>query len=126
MRSPRPPRRENVLEVPKFNFDITRSYRELLGLRLAIANPAVAKDLQIVAAMQNTRFQMDEKGVKLRSESHVSFGCAAEAPPPRKRVVMIFSKPFLVMLQRSDAKVPYFVLWVGNAELLQRRDGTGK
>ena len=87
----------NVLKVPKFNFDITRSYQELLGAKLAVANPAVAKDLQVIAAAQNTRFQMDEKGVKLRSESHVSFGCAAESPPPRKRV-MVFDKPFLIML----------------------------
>ena len=39
----------DVLKVPKFNFDITRRYKELLGARLAIKNPAVAKDLQIVA-----------------------------------------------------------------------------
>ena len=59
--------------------------------------------------------------MRLRSESHISFGCAAEAPPPRNRV-MIFNKPFLIMLQRSDAKMPYFALWIGNAELLQRVD----
>jgi hypothetical protein len=108
--------------VPKFNFDITRGFRELLGAKLAAANPAVAKDLQVVAAAQNTRFQMEEKGVELRSESHVSFSCAAEAPPPRKRV-MLFDKPFLIMLQRSDAKTPYFALWVGNADLLRHADG---
>ncbi|MGO9112611.1 MAG: hypothetical protein ACLP9L_25550 [Thermoguttaceae bacterium] len=109
--------------MPKFNFDITRKYGELLGARLAITNPAVAKDLLILDAVQNTRFQMDEKGVKLRSESHISFGCGVEAPPTRNRV-MIFDKPFLIMLRRSDAKMPYFTLWIGNAELLQRVDGT--
>jgi hypothetical protein len=119
---PSPAYQGDVLKVPKFNFDITRSYQELLGAKLAVANPAVAKDLQVVAAAQNTRFQMDEKGVKLRSESHVSFGCAGEAPPPRKRV-MVFDKPFLIMLQRSDAKMPYFALWVGNADLLRHADG---
>ena len=36
---------------------------------------------------------------------------------------MIFDKPFLIMLQRSDAKMPYFALWVDNAELLVRVDG---
>ena len=119
---PSPACQGDVLKVPKFNFDITRSYQELLGARLVVANPAVAKDLQVIAAAQNIRFQMDEKGVKLRSESHFSFGCAAEAPPPRKRV-MVFDKPFLIMLQRSDAKTPYFALWVGNADLLRDADG---
>ena len=120
--NPSPACEGEVAKVPKFNFDITRSYQELLGAKLAVANPVVAKDLQVVAAAQNTRFQMDEKGVKLRSESHVGFGCAAEAPPARKRV-MVFDKPFLIMLQRLDAKTPYFALWVGNADLLRHADG---
>ena len=111
----------DVLKIPRFNFDITRSYGELLGATLAVRNPAVAKDLQIVAAVQDTRFQMDEKGVRLRSESHISLGCAAEPQPPRNHV-MIFNKPFLIMLQRSDAKMPYLALWIGNAELLQHVD----
>ena len=59
-----------------------RSYQELLGAKLAVASPAVPKDLQIIAAAQNTRFQMDEKGVKLRSESHVSFGCGGKPGHP--------------------------------------------
>jgi hypothetical protein len=100
----------------------TRKYHELLGARLAVTSPALVKDLQVVAAAQNTRFQMDEQGVKLRSESHVSFSCGEEAPPVRKRV-MVFDKPFLIMLQRSEAKMPYFALWVGNAELLRHADG---
>jgi len=31
---------------------------------------------------------------------------------------MIFDKPFLVLVQRSDAKMPYFALWVDNPEIL--------
>ena len=110
----------DVLKVPKFNFDITRRYRELLGARLTASNPSVAKDLQIVSAVQNIRFQMDEKGVKLKSESHISFGGCAAEHKPRHKHVMIFDKPFLVMLERTDATLPYFALWVGDAELLRR------
>jgi hypothetical protein len=106
-----------VLKVPKLNFDITRRYEELLGARLSVKNPAVAKDLVIVSAAQNVRFQMDERGVKLKSESHISLGCSAEHKPPRNRT-MVFDKPFLLMLQRENAKTPYFALWVDNAELL--------
>jgi len=104
------------LRVPKLNFDVTREYVELRGLRLVTENPDVAKDLQILSAIQNTRFLLDEKGVRLRSESHISGGCAAVEPPPKH--VMVFDKPFLIMLQIADAKTPYFALWVDNAELL--------
>ena len=107
----------DVLKVPKFNFDVTRRYSELERLRLLSKNPAVADDLEILSAMQNTRFQLDEKGVRLRSESHLTFGCTAEYQPPPTHV-MVFDKPFLIMLKRADAKLPYFALWVDNAEVL--------
>ena len=78
----------DVLKVPKLNFDITRRYSELESLRLLSKNPAVAKDLMILSAVQNTRFQLDEKGVRLRSESHLTFGCAAEFEPPPTHVMV--------------------------------------
>jgi len=107
----------DVLIVPKFNFDLTRSYSELIGRSLVVKNPAVAKDLVLLAAVQNIRFQMDEKGVRLRSEAHMQFGCAApEHPQPEH--VMIFDKPFLVVLKREGANAPYFALWMDNSELL--------
>jgi hypothetical protein len=107
----------DVLKVPKLNFDLTQSFRELLGLPLIVKNPKIAKDLVITAAIQNIRFQMDEKGVRLRSEAGISFAHGAAAPMPRQHI-MIFDAPFLIMLQRTAAKTPYFALWVDNAELL--------
>jgi hypothetical protein len=77
----------------------------------------MAEDLRILSAMQNTRFQLDEKGVRLRSESHLTFGCAAQYKPPPSHV-MVFDKPFLIMLTRAGAKAPHFALWVDNPEVL--------
>jgi hypothetical protein len=56
----------------------------------------------------------------LRSESHISLGCSKSAPPPLPQHVMVFDRPFLIMLQRSDADVPYFALWVENPEILAK------
>jgi len=110
----------DVLVVPKLNFDLTRDYRELTGRLLVVQNPRVARDLLILSAMQNIRFQMDEKGASLRSESHVSFGCGAEYRPEPKHI-MVFDGPFLILMQRMTAKVPYFALWVGNSDLLVKQ-----
>jgi hypothetical protein len=115
---PTKPQVGDVLKVPKFNFDITRKYRELEGKLLLTANPNVADDLLVLSALQNIRFQFDEKGVRLRSESHIAIGCGMPPSPPPARHVMVFDKPFLVMLQRAEADVPYFALWVENPELL--------
>lgn len=105
----------DVLKVPKLNFDITRHYRELTGLQLAVANQAVPPGSQIRIASQNIRFQLDEEGAKLKSEAHISIGCSAS---PRPEHIMVFDRPFLLMLQRADAPTPYFALWVANAEVL--------
>lgn len=107
----------DVLAVPRFNFDLTRIYTELTNRLLVVKNPKVAKDLLLLSAIQNIRFQVDEKGVRLRSESHTSFGCAARVEPQTQHY-LILDKPFLVMMKRVDADAPYFALWVDNAELL--------
>jgi len=114
---PSPAGRGDVLRMPRLNFDLTRRYSELEGRRLVSSNPGVADDLILLSAVQNTRFQLDEKGVRLRSESHTSFGCGA-SPPPRVNRVMVFDGPFLILLQRAGASLPYFALWVDNPEIL--------
>jgi hypothetical protein len=108
---------EDALVVPKLNFDITRQYRELEGLHLLPTAPGMAEDLTLLRAVQNIRFQMDEKGVRLKSETHMSFGCSA-AYNPRPKHEMIFDKPFLIMMMRKGSTQPYFALWVANPELL--------
>ena len=104
------------LAIPKFNFDITREYSEIEGAALVVQNPNVARNLQVLSAVQDIRFQMDERGVRLKSESHISIALAAQ---PRAAHVMIFDKPFLLMLKRSNAKSPYIAVWVANAELFR-------
>jgi hypothetical protein len=32
--------------------------------------------------------------------------------------VMVFDKPFLILMQKRDSKVPYFAFWVDNIEAL--------
>jgi hypothetical protein len=106
----------DVLVIPKLNFDLTREYAELLGRRLRPVAEGVAENLQLSTATQNIRYQMDEAGVRLRSESTMRFGCSASGMRPEH--LMVFDKPFLIMLQREAAAMPYFALWVENGELL--------
>ena len=56
------------------------------------------------------RKKTDETGAELESKA-----IFVSALPPRK---FIFDKPFLLMLIRQDASMPYFVLWVNNADVL--------
>jgi hypothetical protein len=105
------------LDIPKINFDITRDYTEIKTAVTGVRKLGMTLPWIIIKALQNTRFQMDERGVRLRSDATMVGGCGAE-PPPRQRHWLVFYKPFLLMLKRRDASAPYFVLWVDNAELL--------
>ena len=103
--------------MPRQNFNITREYSEIEGLRLIPKDKTVAQDLFLLRAVQSTKFVMNEKGVELKSESSMSFGCAKHMEPePKHR--MIFDKPFLILMERNRSKVPYFALWVDNPEIL--------
>ena len=109
----------DVLIVPRFSFDLLREYTELETRWLVPGSSNVAPDLCLLSALQTIKFEMDEKGVELRSEAHMAFGCGQEATPPRKHL-LIFDQPFLVLLERTGARMPYFALWVDNPELLVR------
>lgn len=115
-----PTTRDDLLLVPRMKFDLTRSFPEIEGRQLIATNASLATDLVLLSAVQNTRFEMNEKGVELRSEAHAAFGCSKRNIPTPKHQ-MIFNKPFLIILERANAKMPYFALWVDNAELLLRR-----
>jgi hypothetical protein len=109
----------DVLIVPKMAFDLTRRYDELIGRLFRPVRPDIAKDLLLLDAVQSIRFEMDERGVKLRSASQMSLGCSAEPSPPNGRW-MVFDGPFVLMLQREDAPLPYFAAWIATSEFLQR------
>jgi len=104
---------EDELAVPDFGFDITRTYDEIENARLAVRSPK-AEGAMITSAKQNIRFQMDEKGVVLKSEAEMVMTMGMHKD-------LIFNRPFLVMLKRTDAKIPYFAMWVDNPELLVPR-----
>jgi hypothetical protein len=108
-----PPETDDDLAIPKFNFNLHRDFSELEGL---ILNPSPAAKIKsklvLVKAEQLVRFQLNEKGAVLKSEALVAE--AGGAPPH----IMIFNKPFLILMKRADSPQPYFAMWVGNASLL--------
>jgi hypothetical protein len=114
-------RHGEVLKVPRFNFDVLRRYDELEGRRLISDNGNVPEDSLVVGALQSIRFEMNEKGVRLRSEAHLAFGCSAGVVVPQGRR-MVFDKPFAIIMERRGASAPYFAMWVANGEMLLTKD----
>lgn len=103
------------LLIPKFDFNISTDYRSLLGNHFAVGQ----HDWTIGKAWQQVAFYLDEYGAAVESEAmvitYLGIEIGPEIPQPKK---MIFDRPFYVLLKRTDASQPYFVLWVANTELM--------
>lgn len=107
---------EDIVVIPKFNFNIETNYSNLEGNRFS----SNKEDFQIETAWQRTAFILDESGAEIESEAEIEVEVEAveeeyEKPKPKK---MVFDKPFLILLKRKDAKNPYFGLWTTNTELM--------
>ena len=99
----------DALEVPEMFWEIDHRFDELIGKIVSNANPA----MPIVEAKQAIKFKLDRYGAMLESEATF----AASAIPR----CFIFNRPFLVYMKKRDCEQPFFVMWVDNAELLNKK-----
>lgn len=68
-------------------------------------------------AEQRTRFELHEKGARVRVEDSLeAFGDAPAKPSPRR---FIYDRPFFVFLWRDGAEWPYFGAWIGDTSALK-------
>ncbi len=101
----------DLLVVPNMALAVKTRFKELEGLK------ETKSGLILTQAMQLVDFQMDEKGVKLKSEAAVSFGCSAQPHIEPRRIIL--KPPFVILMKRRDAPEPYFAAWVANPDLLR-------
>ena len=102
----------DVLIVPEMFWEIAHDFDELLGKIVANANPA----MPIIEAKQGIKFKLDSCGAMLESEATIM-----TASIPR---YFIFNRPFLIYMKKRDCEQPFFVMWVDNAELLNRTESS--
>lgn len=98
----------DVLILPEMFWEIEHRFTELIGKIVTNANPA----MPIVEAKQGIKFKLDRYGAALESESRIEVSAS-----PR---YFHFNRPFLVYMKKRDREQPFFVMWVDNAELLNR------
>lgn len=104
---------EDTLQIPKFDYELEKSFEDLL---LKFFTNSGFQDYFIAKAIQNIKFKMNEKGVVLESEAIIVGELAAMEEELPKR--LIFNKEFLLILKQKDSENPYFLMWVGNPDLL--------
>jgi hypothetical protein len=95
--------------VPNIFFKVLHHFKELEGKTLQNKR---FKGYPVSEALQMIQFKLDRSGVELKSEAKMI--CM---PIP---AYYFFNKPFLVYMKKRGAKQPFFVMWVDNAELLEK------
>ena len=107
----------DVLSIPELNYDLRGHFPELENLLLQAGPNARVKNLVTSRVMQLVRFQLNKEGAMLKSEAILAF-TAMGIPREVDHHLMIFDKPFLILMKRADSPQPYFAMWIGNASLL--------
>jgi hypothetical protein len=107
---------EDIVVIPKFNFNIQTNFKNIEGNKFTTEK----SNFVIEEVWQRTAFILDESGAEIESEAIMEASVEElaedfEEPKPKK---MIFDKPFLVLLKRTNIKNPYFALWTTNTELM--------
>lgn len=101
----------DVLLVPDIYWHLTHHYSELEKKTLTYS---ALKGRDVYLAQQEILFRLDRSGMELKSEARAYY-----APVP---YYYITNRPFLLYVKKRGAAQPYFVMWVENAELLQKWD----
>jgi len=97
----------NSLKIPKLNFNIFQRHTDLIDK--TIKNSKI--QLTIIDAINNIHFKIGERGVKLSSSytQNMLFGISPD---------IIVNKAFVIYLINKKSKLPYFMAYIGNDELL--------
>lgn len=108
--------RDDEVRIPYVAFDTVAEMKDKLrGDRWYEGSPV---PWFISRAEQKTKFELHEKGARVRVETSIQMDPFAGAPAtvPRK---FIFDRPFFIFLWRDKAEWPYLGVWVGDVSGLE-------
>lgn len=105
------------LKVPYIKFDEKKEYTELANKPFMTADGNVA---EIDKAIQTIKFELDEKGGKIKSEAGISMKVTSMAPieEPDYRYFHL-DNTYAMFLKEKDKDVPYFAALIANVENYQ-------
>lgn len=102
------------VRIPYVDLESTAELKsKLKGVRIHKGRP-----WSIERAEQHTRFQLHEKGARVRVEVSIEPFADSQGPRiiPRK---FIYDRPFFVFLWRDSAEWPYFGAWIGDSSAMK-------
>ncbi|MCQ2740066.1 MAG: hypothetical protein MJ237_07555 [bacterium] len=97
---------KDELRIPNIKFNISRDFDELCNKRITGTN------LTITKAIETVKFDMDNKGVKLKSEAAMAISKTALMPNTIKPRYFYYNNTFNIFLKEQNKEKPYFALRV--------------
>jgi hypothetical protein len=105
---------DDRVSIPIIEFNIETNYPEIEGCEFFTDN----RNFFMLTASQRTAFVLNEKGAEIESEGGFAMAEFFEELPKPK--MMIFDKPYLILLKKRESRYPYFAMFVANSEILKR------
>ncbi|WP_231734140.1 hypothetical protein [Calycomorphotria hydatis] len=112
------------MQIPVMEVNVSKFFPELCDRKHEIlCAGSTSNGFWIDELREDIRFRIDETGSSLIAglEGRVigSFGGEEQVkPPPKMPRRFIFNRPFLLALIEKDATYPYFLAWIGNADIM--------
>jgi hypothetical protein len=100
--------------IPVIRFNIETNYKNLEGQSFT----AGGNKQTIQTAYQRTAFSLDENGAVIESQAMASLDSIGGPQHPKR---LFFDKPFFIIIKHTGQVNPYFVMRVGNGELMVRK-----
>ena len=111
----------DYLKVPNLSLNELRTYEEFTDKPFYAAN---GDECKITEALQTIKFDLDEKGWKIKSEAAIVMyesnsiaDISFEKPDYR---YFYFNRPFMIFLQESNKELPYFAAQISDITLFQK------
>lgn len=105
---------DDELKIPYINVDTIINYDELCGRFIKDTN-----GMYIANALQNVKFNLNEKGGNLISETGIKSEYMSENEETR---YFYFNDSFILFMKENDKSMPYFALKVDNLDILVQKD----
>lgn len=107
-------RKTDFLSIPYIKVDELYSYDELSGKQID------GTEYIISLALQTIKFNIDNKGGKLKSEAVIAVKNAMFRPEEIEERYFHFDKPFYLFLKESEKDKPYYAMYVKDTKYLQK------
>ncbi len=101
---------QDTLKIPNINIDQTISYDELCNKQI------VGTNKKITQALQTIKFNLDNKGGRLKSEAVIGVVTMSLAPDASRN--FNFDEPFVIFLKETNKNKPYFAAKIENLDFL--------